>query len=152
MYCKVCGNQINDNQVVCLNCGCARGAGTRFCANCGKELNPNSFACMNCGVASNYGAANPNANYDYNNNTNNSGVFGGTTNKNWCPPDKDKTTAIILALFLGGWGVHNFYLGESQKGILRLLTSFIGIGGILALIDVIKMVTDSYEVSTEKYI
>ena len=30
---------------------------------------------------------------------------------------KDKTTAGLLALFLGGFGVHQFYLGESKIGI-----------------------------------
>ena len=33
---------------------------------------------------------------------------------------KSKTTAILLALFLGCWGVHLFYLGEKKKGIIYL--------------------------------
>ena len=33
---------------------------------------------------------------------------------------KDKTTAAILAFFLGGFGVHKFYLGESGLGIIYL--------------------------------
>ena len=33
---------------------------------------------------------------------------------------KDKTTAALLAFFLGGFGVHKFYLGE-KGGVLRII-------------------------------
>ena len=59
---------------------------------------------------------------------------------------KSKTTAILLALFLGCWGVHLFYLGEKKKGIIYLIIGLFGlffflpllITGILALVDLIK--------------
>ena len=59
---------------------------------------------------------------------------------------KSKTTAILLALFLGCWGVHLFYLGENKRGFVYLVIGGIGlfffipllISGILALIDLIK--------------
>lgn len=133
MYCKNCGTLANDNQVICLGCGCQIGTGSRYCANCGKELAPNAAACLNCGVAANYGVSAAPA----------AGINGSDT---WCPPDKDKIVAILLAFFLGGFGIHNFYLGESKKGVLRLLTCWFGLGGILALIDFIKMLIGSYKV------
>ena len=34
---------------------------------------------------------------------------------------KNKTTAALLALFLGGLGVHKFYLGRSGTGVAYLL-------------------------------
>ncbi|MEZ4462632.1 MAG: TM2 domain-containing protein [bacterium] len=34
---------------------------------------------------------------------------------------KDKTTAFLLAWFLGGFGIHKFYLGENGAGLLYLL-------------------------------
>ena len=34
---------------------------------------------------------------------------------------KSKAIAIILALFLGGIGIHKFYLGQAGQGILYLL-------------------------------
>lgn len=142
MYCKTCGTQMNDNQVICLNCGCAKGTGIKYCANCGAELQPNAAACMNCGVSANFGTENvtSNAGTDF------------TNKSSWCPKDKDKIIAIVLALFLGGFGIHNFYFGETKKGILRLVLCWCGVGSILALIDLIKMITDSYTVSTEKLI
>ena len=35
---------------------------------------------------------------------------------------KSKTTAGILAIFLGGLGIHHFYLGNKSKGLLYLIT------------------------------
>lgn len=48
---------------------------------------------------------------------------------------KDKNVAAILALFLGGIGVHKFYLGRTGAGILYLLFSLTMIPALLALID-----------------
>ena len=51
MYCKNCGEQMNDNQAICLKCGVATGEGNSFCPNCGGAVNPGQAICLNCGVA-----------------------------------------------------------------------------------------------------
>lgn len=52
-----------------------------------------------------------------------------------------QVVAIILCFFLGGLGIHRVYLGGSGKLILfYLLLSFVGLGGILALIDFIALI------------
>lgn len=145
MYCKTCGSEMNENQVVCLKCGCAKGTGTQYCANCGGELAPNAFACMSCGVAADFGAQNTAV---AKTNTGSSILENG----GWCPADKEKIVAILLCFFIGGLGIHNFYLGEAKKGILKLLTCWFFLGGILALIDFIKMLMGSYEVNPDKLI
>ena len=48
---------------------------------------------------------------------------------------KDKTTAILLALFLGGLGIHHFYLGHYGRGILYLIFCWTGIPAILGVVD-----------------
>lgn len=49
------------------------------------------------------------------------------------------TTALILCIFLGGLGVHRFYMGYTWQGIVQLLTG--GGCGVWALIDLIRIIT-----------
>lgn len=60
---------------------------------------------------------------------------------------KDKTTALILAIFLGWLGVHRFYVGKIGTGILMLLVVFcsLGVGWIWTLIDIIMIATDKFK-------
>jgi TM2 domain-containing membrane protein YozV len=48
---------------------------------------------------------------------------------------KDKTTAGVLALMLGAFGVHKFYLGRMGAGISYALFSWTGIPFVLGLIE-----------------
>lgn len=54
---------------------------------------------------------------------------------------KNKTTALILSILVGGLGVDRFYLGYVGMGILKLLTG--GVFGIVYLIDIIRIATGS---------
>ena len=124
MYCKNCGEQMNDNQAICLKCGVKTGEGTAYCANCGQPVNPGAEVCLNCGVAIKKAAG-----------------YG----------KYDKITIALICFFIGGIGIHNFMLGETKKGIVKIVLSFcFYIGSILALIDFIKILTDKYEVNPDK--
>ena len=48
---------------------------------------------------------------------------------------KNQTTAVILALLLGGLGAHKFYLGNAGVGILYLLFCWTYIPSIIAFIE-----------------
>ena len=50
-------------------------------------------------------------------------------------PSKNKVTAGLLAIFLGGLGIHKFYLGQVLLGILYLLFSATAIPLILGIIE-----------------
>lgn len=39
--------------------------------------------------------------------------------------DKKKIVALLLAIFLGQLGIHNFYLGYTKKGIIQLCVSLL---------------------------
>lgn len=44
---------------------------------------------------------------------------------------------ILLALFLGGIGMHDFYMGKTAKGITKLLFCWTGIPAIIAVFNII---------------
>lgn len=55
-------------------------------------------------------------------------------------PYKSKGTAVVLAFFLGGLGVHKFYLNKPGQGVLYLLFCWTLIPAIIALIESIVMI------------
>lgn len=56
--------------------------------------------------------------------------------------DKSKVAAILLCLFLGGFGIHRFYVGKIGTGILMLVT--LGGLGIWSLIDLIMIIVGKF--------
>jgi TM2 domain-containing membrane protein YozV len=64
---------------------------------------------------------------------------------------KDRTTAIILAFFLGGFGAHKLYLGDKNAFILSLLFCWTGVPTILAIIDGVTYLGMSDEGFRMKY-
>lgn len=54
---------------------------------------------------------------------------------------KSKTTAAILAILLGGIGVHRFYLNQTGLGLLYLLFCWTFIPLIVSLVDFIWLLT-----------
>lgn len=123
MFCKNCGAELNENAVACMTCGFAKGTGEKFCHNCGAEINPGAAICVKCGAAVKpVNAAN--------------GAVG---------EQKSKLVAVLLAFFIGSIGIHDFYLGYTRNGIIKIvLTVCTGVGGsIWALIDFIRLLTGS---------
>jgi len=57
--------------------------------------------------------------------------------------DKDFVPTALLAMFLGGFGIHRFYVGKMGTGLLMLFT--LGGLGIWALIDFIIIITDGFD-------
>jgi RNA polymerase subunit RPABC4/transcription elongation factor Spt4 len=50
MYCRNCGNEVNEKAEICVNCGVRPLAGRNFCQECGVETKPNQEVCIKCGV------------------------------------------------------------------------------------------------------
>ncbi len=52
---------------------------------------------------------------------------------------KSRLAYILLGLFLGGFGIHNFYAGYDGEGIAQLLITLLscGFGGVIVVIWVI---------------
>jgi len=58
---------------------------------------------------------------------------------------KDKTTAGILAIVLGDFGIHKFYLGQTGLGIVYLLFCWTGIPGLIGIVEGIIYLTQPQE-------
>lgn len=113
MFCKNCGSEMDPNAVVCVKCGYGKGKGNKFCPNCGSELEPNAQFCVKCGASvAPVAEVNP-------------------------LNQKSKIAAGLLGIFLGGFGIHNFYLGYTGKAVGQLVLTICscGIGGIWGFIE-----------------
>ncbi len=61
---------------------------------------------------------------------------------------KEPTTLLLVSLFLGGFGIDRFMLGDTGMGVLKLLTG--GGCGILAIIDWFTISNKAKEVNFNK--
>jgi len=55
---------------------------------------------------------------------------------------KSKTTALLLAIFLGGLSAHRFYVGKTGSALAQMFT--LGGLGIWWLIDVINIASGKF--------
>lgn len=98
-----------------------------YCRDCGKEISANALACPHCGAQQNTNLNSP----------------------------KSRMVAILLALFLGWFGVHKFYLGQATHGIIMLVLFIFGIGIIIntvwSIIDIITYATKTDEQFSSSY-
>lgn len=82
-------------------------AATKFCFACAASIDARAEICPKCGVRQ---PVIPGVS---------SG--GGVSTDAVTATGKTRMTAALLAIFLGGLGVHKFYLGDTNKGILYLV-------------------------------
>ncbi|MDY0400034.1 MAG: TM2 domain-containing protein [Bacilli bacterium] len=92
----------------------------KYCTHCGQELVDDAVVCTNCGREAPKNIV--------------SNVEGGS--------EKSRLVALLLVLFVGGFGIHRFYVGKIGTGVLWLLTA--GLFGIGVLVDLILIVTGSF--------
>ena len=93
------------------------GDGNRYCPNCGAETAENAAVCTKCGVELKKAAA--------------SGE------------QKSKMAAGLLGIFLGGLGIHNFYLGNTGRGVIQIVVTLLtcGLGSVWGLVEGIMILT-----------
>lgn len=102
------------------------------CVCCGKDLDTSATFCDKCGTKqSTSGERIPNGD-----------VKGGI---------KSRVTAGLLGIFLGGFGVHNFYLGFHVKAIIQILLSVFccGVGSVWGFIEGILILAKKINVDAK---
>ncbi|ABL00593.1 NINE protein [Pelobacter propionicus] len=107
-----------------------KGPDEKYCSECGAIIKARAEICPKCGVRQ----ASP------------FGSLGAVA-----PNGKSKLAAILFALFLGGFGIHKFYLGRSGAGILYLLFCWTFIPALLGFIDAILLLIMSDDDFNRKY-
>ena len=95
---------------------------TKFCFACGQSIDTRAEICPKCGVRQ-PGQGNG---------------LGTTT-----ASGKNRVTAALFALLLGGLGVHKFYLGKPVQGILYLVFCWTFVPAIIGLVEGILLLTKS---------
>jgi TM2 domain-containing membrane protein YozV len=129
--------------VNCPQCGAPVDASATTCKFCGEALTP-SFQPMNQNMGQpmmNQNMGQPNMsvggqpiNIVVNTPMQNTPMMQNPAiNPTW--PIKSKVAAGLLAIFLGGLGIHKFYLGKVGMGILYLVFCWTYIPGILGVIE-----------------
>lgn len=104
MFCKKCGEKISEFAQVCPSCGTAVATDSNFCPNCGGRTPPGAAFCPQCGYSMNQ------------------------RRLVQTYQQKSKIAAGLFGIFLGGLGIHNFYLGFKGKAIAQLLISILSFG------------------------
>lgn len=64
---------------------------------------------------------------------------------------RNRVTAALLALFLGGLGVHKFYLGQAVQGIIYILFCWTFIPSLIAFVEAMIYLTMKDEDFAAKY-
>lgn len=111
MYCRNCGKQVEDDRELCAECEAAQNTTTvtsEESVQVIKEI-PNNNQEQRTNYEQNNGTTNTNSN------TNSEGA-------------KSKIAAGLFGIFLGAFGVHNFYLGFTGKAIAQLLITVLSCG------------------------
>lgn len=79
----------------------------KYCKDCGKIIKQNAEICPYCGCRQMYNISS----------------------------ERNKIAAALLALFLGGFGAHKFYLGKISTGIIYLVFCWTFIPTIIAFVE-----------------
>lgn len=138
-HCQNCGAEIADDAEVCPTCGVNqgtklegsyedRGPEEKYCVNCGELIYKQADICPECGVKQ----------------PTTGGGVGGSK-------DTDQVVAGVLAILVGGLGVHKFYQGNMRNGVLYLCFFWTAIPALLGLIEGILMLVADEEEYERKY-
>ncbi len=119
------------------------------CPACGgdkvTQIDGFHYRCDYCGNTFSISKNQTPVDYDDDDNSSNQPSFASSPFEEGKYEDKDKTTTALLAIILGGFGVHHFYLGNTTNGILYLVFCWTYIPAILGLIEGIMIITQSDE-------
>ena len=104
----------------------------KFCHACGRSIDARAEICPLCGVRQQMAYA--------------PAPMGQNT-----PSGRNRTAAALLALLLGGFGVHKFYLGKVGQGAIYLLFCWTFLPTIIGFVEGILYLTKSDQEFAAEY-
>lgn len=153
MYCRNCREYIHSNQSSCPRCGVRRGSGQRYCPRCGRSTHSVDVVCDHCGTRLRSSGSHHHHHHHYHERSSDYYDNHSHSRKRNSLNGHDPSMMAVLCFFLGGIGIHNFVMGETKKGLLKIfLVMLCGTSFILGLIDFIRILSGTYEVDPDKFI
>lgn len=130
MFCRNCGESLPAPGAECPRCHAQKGAGKNYCQACGASTLATATVCSRCGILlenpAPYSAGQP---------------YAQPINPIYTTP-KSRLAAGLLGIFLGGLGIHSFYLGETTKGVIQIIVTMVtcGLGSLWGFIEGILLI------------
>lgn len=131
------------------------------CSECGKQVSDRAACCPNCGNPISVAAQ---SSHDNCNATRRQDKFFERIERiererherELNKSDKSRIAYVMLGLFLGYLGVHNFYIGRAGRGVGQLLMFFVGlitlyflIGGLILFVLFVWLLVDICSVTQD---
>lgn len=107
-----------------------KAADEKFCSECAAVIKAKAEICPKCGVRQ---------------------LPPPNNLMSVAPNGKSKLAAALFALFLGGLGIHKFYLGRIGRGVVYLLFCWTFVPSIIGFIEGILLLVMSESDFNKKY-
>ena len=140
MFCSKCGSQVNDDEAFCGVCGNSLKESLPVANAAGESVPQNSTPSQ----IANPEAPSININLSQNQQSHAMGMAFAN------PPQelKSKEVTGLLCIFLGWLGIHDFYVGKTTLGVVKLVLTCLVVSsfivGIWVIIDLICILSGSY--------
>ncbi|MCX7359755.1 MAG: NINE protein [Alphaproteobacteria bacterium] len=107
-----------------------KGSDEKYCHECGAVIRAKAEICPKCGVRQ---------------------IVASGSGLPITPSGKSKLAAALFAFFLGGLGIHKFYLGRVVWGVVYLVFCWTLIPSLIGLVEGIIYLTMSDDAFAQKY-